>query len=99
VQEAAGGGAAVLAGDLNAPPSHPALAGLAAGGWDGAAPGGGIGIDRIIHRGMEAIAPARRLDPEERDVGVAWRGRTRRVRLSDHDPVLAVLGFPTAPAS
>jgi hypothetical protein len=99
VHEAAGGGAAVLAGDLNAPPSHPALAGLAAGGWDGAAPGGGIGIDRIIHRGMDAIAPARRLDPEERDVGVAWRGRVRRVRLSDHDPVLAVLGFPTAPAS
>lgn len=99
VQEAAGGGPAILAGDLNAPPSHPALAALAAGGWDGAAPGGGMGIDRILHRGLEVEDPARRLDPEERDVGVAWRGRTRRVRLSDHDPVVAVLRAPTAPAS
>ena len=99
VREAAGGGPAVLAGDLNAPPSHPALAALAAGGWDGAAPAAGMGIDRILHRGLEVVEPARRLDPEEREVGVAWRGRTRRVRLSDHDPVVAVLRAPTEPAS
>lgn len=99
VEVSAGGGPAILAGDLNAPPAHPALAALAVGGWGGAAPGRGMGIDRILHRGMEVVEAARRLAPEEREVGVAWRGRTRRVRLSDHDPVVAVLRVPTGPAS
>ena len=89
--DAAGGRPAVLAGDLNAPPSHPAFSALAAGGGHGARRGGGIGIDRILHRGLDEVEPARRLPPQEREVGVTWRGRTRRVRLSDHDPVVAVL--------
>ncbi len=91
VRAAAGGGPALLAGDLNAPPTHPALAALAGGGWDGAAPGGGIGIDRIVHRGLETVEAPHRLDAGEREVGVAWGGRTRRLRLSDHDAVVAVL--------
>lgn len=91
VREEAGGLPVVLAGDLNAPPSHPAMAALAEDGWDGADPGGGIGIDRIVHRGLDVVEPARRLPPAEREVGVTWRGATRRVRLSDHDPVVAVL--------
>ncbi len=99
LRTAGGGRPVVLAGDLNAPPSHPALADLAAAGWGGAAPEGGLGIDRILHRGMEVVEPARRLRPEEREVGVAWRGRTRRVRLSDHDPVVAVLRVATGRAS
>ncbi len=98
VRHAALGGAAVLAGDLNAPPSHPAMAALAAAGWAGAEPGAGMGIDRIVHRGMEVVEPARRMRPEEREVGVAWRGIARRVRLSDHDPVEVTLR-PTASAS
>lgn len=98
VAGAAPGGAAVLAGDLNARPSHPALAALAAEGWGGAQAGGGMVIDRILHRGMEVVEPARRLDVAEREVGVTWRGRTRRVRLSDHDPVVVTLR-PTASAS
>jgi len=98
VEGAAAGGGAVLAGDLNARPSHPAMAALTARGWDGAAPGGGMGIDRIVHRGMEVVEPARRMAPEEREVGVAWRGRARRVRLSDHDPVVVTLR-PMASAS
>jgi endonuclease/exonuclease/phosphatase family metal-dependent hydrolase len=98
VTGAARGAGAVLAGDLNARPSHPALAALAEEGWDGAEPGGGMGIDRILHRGMEVVVPARRLDVSEREVGVTWRGRTRRVRLSDHDPVVVTLR-PTASAS
>lgn len=98
VREAAAGGPAVLAGDLNAPPSHPAMAALTGDGWDGAGAVAGMGIDRIFHRGMEVAAPARRMAAEEREVGVAWRGLTRRVRLSDHDPVVVTLR-PTASAS
>ncbi len=91
VLDAAGDGAAMLAGDFNARPSHPALAALAAAGWQGAEPVPGIGIDRIIHRGLEVVSPPRRLDPAEREIGVVWRGRARRVRLSDHDPAIAEL--------
>ncbi len=91
VAEAAGGGPAVLAGDLNAPPSHPALAALDAAGWEGAAAAAGLGIDRILHLGLETVEAPRRLDPREREVEVRWDGRARRVRLSDHDPVVAVL--------
>ena len=98
VRHAAGGGPAVLAGDLNAPPSHPAMAALTGGGWEGAEPGAGMGIDRIVHRGMDVVEAARRMRPEEREVGVAWRDLTRRVRLSDHDPVVVTLR-PTGSAS
>ena len=98
VSEAAGGDPALLAGDLNAPPSHPAFAALAAGGWEGAEPAPGIGIDRIVHRGLEVVEAARRLDAHEREVLVTWGGRTRRVRLSDHDPVVAVLRETGSPA-
>jgi len=91
VRAAAGDGPAVMAGDLNAPLSHPALAALAADGWEGAGPGGGIGIDRIVHRGLETVEAPHRLDAGQREVDVAWGGRTRRLRLSDHDPVVAVL--------
>lgn len=91
VAAAADGGPAILAGDLNAPPRHPALATLGGLGWEGAAPVAGIGIDRILHRGLEVAEPQRRMDPADRDAGVWWRGRERRVRLSDHDPVVATL--------
>ena len=74
------------------------MAALAAAGWAGTEPGAGMGIDRIVHRGMEVVEPARRMRPEEREVGVAWRGIARRVRLSDHDPVEVTLR-PTASAS
>lgn len=98
----AAGGPAVLAGDLNARPGDPVFTTLAERGWEGARRGGGIGIDRILHRGLDEVAAAMRLAPAEREVGVVWRGRARRVRLSDHDPVAATLrgGAPsTAPAS
>jgi len=106
VRAVAGDGAAVLAGDFNAPPSHPALAGLVAGGWDGAAVTTGMGIDRVVHRGLEEVTPARRGASEEREIGVTWRGLNRRIRLSDHDPVSVTLrvresaspaGAPAAP--
>lgn len=91
VAELAGAGPAVLAGDLNAPPGHPAMAELGRRGWEGAAPLPGMGIDRIVHRGLRVLEPVRRLAPAERDAGVWWRGRERRVRLSDHDPVVVTL--------
>lgn len=91
VSEMARGGPVVLAGDLNVRPDHPALAALAADGWEGADPWPGAGIDRILHRGIAAAGPQRRPDPAEREIGVWWRGRRRRVRLSDHDPVIAEL--------
>jgi hypothetical protein len=90
----AGGGPAILAGDLNARPDHRILAELAAGGWGGAAPEPGHGIDRILHRRLEVQEPPRRLAPGEREVGVTWRGLRRRVRLSDHDPVVASFRLP-----
>lgn len=91
VRHVAVDGPAILAGDFNAPPSHAAMAALASAGWEGTEPGAGMGIDRIVHRGVEVVEAARRMRPEEREVGVAWRGVTRRVRLSDHDPVVVVL--------
>ncbi len=95
VDAAAGGGPAVLAGDLNAPPSHSAMAELAGLGWEGAAPLPGMGIDRILHRGLLVEDAVRRLPPADRDAGVWWRGRERRVRLSDHDPVIVTLRVPS----
>jgi hypothetical protein len=95
----AGDGPAILAGDLNARADHPALAGLAAAGWDGAGPGGDLAVDHILHRGLEAVEAPRRLAPGDREVGVRWRGRQRRVRLSDHDPVVAELRPPGLRAS
>jgi endonuclease/exonuclease/phosphatase family metal-dependent hydrolase len=89
----AGSAPAVLAGDLNAPPSHPALAALAAAGWSGSPAPPGVGIDRVLARGdgIEVVEPERALPPAEREVGVRLGGRWRRVRLSDHDPVVATV--------
>ena len=44
LEGAARGAPMVLAGDLNAPPSHPALAAAAAMGWRAAPPAAGVGI-------------------------------------------------------
>jgi endonuclease/exonuclease/phosphatase family metal-dependent hydrolase len=84
------GGPAILAGDLNARPGHAAFGALSAAGWDGAAPVPGIGIDRILHRALDAVEEAHRVPAAERELVGTWRGETRRVRLSDHDPVLGV---------
>ena len=98
VLAAAGDGPAVLAGDLNAPPTHAALSALHGGGWGSAEEAREVGIDRILHRGLEVVEAPRRLPAEEREVVVSWRGLSRRVRLSDHDPVAAVLRASASPA-
>ena len=95
---AAGDRPAVLAGDLNVPPTHGALSALHGGGWGSAGEARDVGIDRILHRGFEVVEAPRRLPPEEREVVVSWGGASRRVRLSDHDPVTAVLRASASPA-
>lgn len=99
LEDAAAGAPMVLAGDLNARPSHPALAALAAHGWSGAEAPSGVGIDRVLARGLEVVEPERALPAAEREVGVIVGGRRRRVRLSDHDPVVAVLRVSGSPAA
>jgi endonuclease/exonuclease/phosphatase family metal-dependent hydrolase len=93
VREAAGDGPAVLAGDLNARPDHAAIAALSGEGWHGATLDAGHGIDRILSRGVEVVDAPRRLPASEREVTVAWDGLTRRLRLSDHDPVVATVAL------
>ena len=89
LEAVAGGSPMILAGDLNAPPPHPAVAALARAGWSGAPAPPGVGIDRVLSRGLEVVEPERALPASEREAGVRWRGLSRRVRLSDHDPVVA----------
>ncbi|MEW6583876.1 MAG: endonuclease/exonuclease/phosphatase family protein [Actinomycetota bacterium] len=90
----------LLGGDLNARLGRDAaaFAALAAAGLTpvtaSGAPDGGLGIDHVLVRGLEAVGPARRWRPEEREVTVPWRGGTRRIRVSDHDPVEAAVRLP-----
>jgi hypothetical protein len=79
--------AGLLLGDLNARPGHPAHEALLAAGWVDAGPGDGI--DRILHRGVEVVAPPRALPDAARTVLAPHRGRWRPVLLSDHAPVVA----------
>jgi endonuclease/exonuclease/phosphatase family metal-dependent hydrolase len=78
----------VLAGDLNADAHSPALRALVARGWleDSI----DVGIDHILVRGLRVQQPASRWAPERRDVTL---NGGRPVRLSDHDPVDAVVAF------
>ena len=84
----------LAAGDLNIglaigrAPGILARAGLVEAAGDPA--GRQLGIDHILHRGLEVVAPPRRWAASEREVAVTWRGRRRIMRLSDHDPVEAV---------
>jgi Endonuclease/Exonuclease/phosphatase family len=98
LEATAQGAPMVLAGDLNARPSDPALAAAADMGWGGAPAPPGVGIDRILTRGLEVVEPERALPPAAREVDVTFAGRTRRVRLSDHDPVVAVVRVSGSPA-
>ncbi len=92
----AGDAPLILAGDLNVDgrTGAEALAGLAALGLAGAEPDRPLGIDRILHRGLEVVRPPRRWPPEDRELEVRWPGGGGVVRLSDHDPVEAVLRVP-----
>ena len=84
----------VVGADLNADPAvdHAAFAAVRAAGLEPVA-GPGLGIDHLLVRGVRPAAPARRWDPREREIRIPWRGGTRLVRISDHDPVEAELAL------
>jgi endonuclease/exonuclease/phosphatase family metal-dependent hydrolase len=75
----------LLGGDLNAGPGSPAVRRLVARGWREES--GEVGLDHILVRGMTLAWGATRWLPERRDVRVGGR----LLRLSDHDPVDAVV--------
>ena len=90
--EWAAGDPLVFGGDLNLRPRQSPGAFVALrerfGLGDPTAPGA---IDHLLTRGLEVIERPRRLDAAEREV----RERDgRRIRLSDHAPVLARFGLP-----
>jgi hypothetical protein len=83
----------LVAGDLNAAGrAHPAIValqdlGLAEQTIDE------LVLDHIFHRHLEDVVPPRVLDTDVREVPITWKGKPRRVLLSDHDLVEAVYRF------
>lgn len=89
--DAAGGLPLILGGDLNArvaqmPETFRDLEsrGLARTPCDD-------GLDHILARNAAPVGAARRWRPEEREIVVPWKNESRRIRISDHAPVEAVL--------
>lgn len=89
-----GGGPALLGGDFNVHPGHPALEAMAGRGWEDA--GAPRGIDRILHHGLEVVEPPRALPAASHTVRTPHRGGWWPVLLSDHAPVLATYRLPGA---
>jgi hypothetical protein len=87
----------IVAGDLNIGLGAGPAAGILARAGLAEAPaeagGRALGIDHILHRGLEVVSPPRRWAESEREIAVSWRGLQRLVCLSDHDPVEAVYSF------
>ena len=50
-------------------------------------------IDHLLARGLETVARAAPWPPVRRELELPWKGGRRRLRLSDHDPVEALLGL------
>ncbi|HEX5558348.1 MAG TPA: endonuclease/exonuclease/phosphatase family protein [Gaiellales bacterium] len=78
----------VLAGDLNLGTESGGVRALRARGF--VEESGEVGIDHVLVRGFELDWAATRWLPERRDLR---RNGSRPVRLSDHDPVDAVVSF------
>jgi endonuclease/exonuclease/phosphatase family metal-dependent hydrolase len=78
----------VLGGDLNAGPQSAGVHALRARGW--IEESGDVGIDHLLVRGFDVEWAATRWLPERRDLR---NNGSRPVRLSDHDPVDAVVAF------
>lgn len=77
----------ILAGDLNAAGiEHPAIRSLVAAGLSEDTTADLV-LDHIFHRGLEVIEPPRTVDRAAREHPVSWRGKNRKVLLSDHDLV------------
>ena len=78
----------VLGGDLNAGPASRAIRALVGRGWFEES--GDVGVDHLFVRGMGLEWPATRWVPQRRDLALNGEGP---VRLSDHDPVDAVVAL------
>ena len=77
----------VVGGDMNLRPNeHPWAFAELRDRYGLAPPTAPDAVDHLLARGLEMVAPPRRLAPEEREVA---RGDGARVRLSDHAPVAA----------
>jgi endonuclease/exonuclease/phosphatase family metal-dependent hydrolase len=88
LEQFARGAPMILAGDLNVGPRSPSLRVLTGRGWveDGA----DVLVDHVFARGFEIDWAATRWLPQRRDLS---RNGGPRVRLSDHDPVDAVVSW------
>ena len=84
----------VLGGDINAAPEHPGFAAWEASGLHDGETDPGIGIDRILVRGLDLVGAPRRLVTSVRELPHATVAGPRRVLLSDHDPVEATVRAP-----
>jgi hypothetical protein len=78
----------LLGGDLNADARSPGLQALAARGWIEDATKLHPGVDHLFVRGMQVESPPAAWPPELRDL---YLDDDLPVRLSDHDPVDAVV--------
>ena len=87
LEQFAKGAPMVLGGDLNAPLGSPAVRRLQARGW--IEESGEVIVDHLLVRGLTLEWGATRWLPERRDMHL---GGTM-LRLSDHDPVDAVVAF------
>jgi endonuclease/exonuclease/phosphatase family metal-dependent hydrolase len=87
LEQFAKGAPMVLGGDLNTPAGSPAVRRLAARGW--VEESGDVAVDHILVRGMSLEWGATRWLPERRDMHLGGTA----LRLSDHDPVDAVVAF------
>jgi endonuclease/exonuclease/phosphatase family metal-dependent hydrolase len=88
MEQFARGAPMVMGGDLNAGPGSAALHRLAGRGWSESS--GDVGIDHLLSRDLEVEWPSTRWLAERRDLRL---GSGPPVRLSDHDPVDAVVRF------
>jgi endonuclease/exonuclease/phosphatase family metal-dependent hydrolase len=86
-EQFAKGAPMLLGGDFNADLRSPAVRRLIARGWREES--GEVGVDHLLVRGLELEWGATRWLPERRDVQV----NGRLLRLSDHDPVDAVVAL------
>jgi hypothetical protein len=94
--EWSGGGPLVFGGDMNLRPrQHPRVFEELRERFGLGEPTGPMVIDHLLARGLEVVEPARQLAPEERELP---ERDGRRLRLSDHAPVVAQweVGSPTA---
>jgi endonuclease/exonuclease/phosphatase family metal-dependent hydrolase len=95
--EWAGDAPLVLGGDLNLRPGNsPALFQELQRRLELCCPTAPDAIDHLLSRGLEPVEPPAPFPAPSREIEVAWRGATGRIRLSDHAPVAATFAAPAS---